>query len=370
MATVELQWTDNSGNEDGFNIFRSLTTSPSFPSDFSQISNVGTDVTTFTDSNAPDGQKVHYAVTAFNSVGQSSPTRQTAILLTASATDIDTAAGITQRNRSLTANAIDIDTATATTQRNRSLTGSAADIDTATGVRVPRRKLTANATDIDTATATAQRTRSLTANAADVDTTTATAQRTRSLTANAADIDTASGARVNQRKLTANAADIDSAIAGRFSFADVNDPVRVVADLLEIEPKQAYTITEKPTIKPYFDDAPAERGPGADQPPDIYVFSPTSATLDRHSMDDAQFNRSNTLQLIIMSLDEREVIDLAGDVVNILSKRLQDNDGITPFIDLAPTQVSDFREQKQSRVTDHFVTRVTVETTNLTDTGL
>lgn len=75
MATVELSWTDNASSEDGFYIYRSTTSSPSFPGDYSQIDSVGTDITTYSDSNAPDDTTVYYAVTAFNSNGESSATK-------------------------------------------------------------------------------------------------------------------------------------------------------------------------------------------------------------------------------------------------------------------------------------------------------
>jgi hypothetical protein len=148
----------------------------------------------------------------------------------------------------------------------------------------------------------------------------------------------------------------------------LNDPVEVIVQLLNIASDSSFS-TQRPQVKRYFDDSPSERGPGAGQPPVLYVWSPTSATLDRHSMDDQQFNRANTLQVLVMSLREEEAIALADDVVTILSQFLQDNRGTTPFNDLAPVQSSDFRRQTSARKTDHFVTRVTVETTNLPLTG-
>lgn len=75
MADVELSWTDNSSIEDGFRIYRSTASSPSFPGDFSQIDSVGTDTTKYTDYSAPGGTTVTYAVTAFhNTYGESGET--------------------------------------------------------------------------------------------------------------------------------------------------------------------------------------------------------------------------------------------------------------------------------------------------------
>lgn len=71
MATVQLSWTDNSDNEDGFRVYRSTTNSPSFPGDYTQIDTTAADTTTYTDSSAPTGVTVFYAVTAFNAAGES-----------------------------------------------------------------------------------------------------------------------------------------------------------------------------------------------------------------------------------------------------------------------------------------------------------
>jgi len=73
MATVKLSWTDNSDNEDGFRIYRSTISNPSFPSDYTEISTVSSNTTAYDDTNAPSGV-VHYSVTAFNTAGESSET--------------------------------------------------------------------------------------------------------------------------------------------------------------------------------------------------------------------------------------------------------------------------------------------------------
>jgi hypothetical protein len=153
------------------------------------------------------------------------------------------------------------------------------------------------------------------------------------------------------------------------SISSADSHVQVVIELLQAEPDTTWSISGSPRIRDFFDDASAEKGPGANQPPVIYVYSPTAATLERHSMDDAQFYRENTAQILIMSLSQSQVVDVQNDVINILSEYLQDNRNDTPFNDLAPTAAADNREQKEARLTDHFVAQVTVETRNLPLTG-
>ena len=74
MASVELNWTDNSSDETGFPIYRSTTSSPSFPADYTKIHTAAADATTWTDTSAPDGTTVYYAVTAENGDGESAET--------------------------------------------------------------------------------------------------------------------------------------------------------------------------------------------------------------------------------------------------------------------------------------------------------
>jgi len=68
---VNLYWTDNSTDEDGFRIYRTTISSPVFPGNFEQIDSVGADVTEYTDTDAPGGRRTTYAVVAYNAAGES-----------------------------------------------------------------------------------------------------------------------------------------------------------------------------------------------------------------------------------------------------------------------------------------------------------
>jgi len=65
-AQLNLTWTDNSTNEDGFKIERRTTGS------FVQIATVGPNITSYTDSNLTAGSIYCYQVRAFNASGESS----------------------------------------------------------------------------------------------------------------------------------------------------------------------------------------------------------------------------------------------------------------------------------------------------------
>jgi hypothetical protein len=62
MATVDITWTSSSDSHDGERVYRSTTSSSSFPSDYTQIADIAANTGSYTDSNAPDGDTVDYAV--------------------------------------------------------------------------------------------------------------------------------------------------------------------------------------------------------------------------------------------------------------------------------------------------------------------
>jgi hypothetical protein len=66
-AQLQLAWIDNSANEDGFKIERRIGTAGTFV----QIATVGSNVTSYTDSNLSDGTSYCYRVKAFNTAGDS-----------------------------------------------------------------------------------------------------------------------------------------------------------------------------------------------------------------------------------------------------------------------------------------------------------
>jgi hypothetical protein len=63
--STQLKWEDTSDNEEGFRIYRITAR------DTKKIAEVGPNVTTYVDQNAVSG--ACYAVSAFNSAGESSP---------------------------------------------------------------------------------------------------------------------------------------------------------------------------------------------------------------------------------------------------------------------------------------------------------
>jgi len=148
------------------------------------------------------------------------------------------------------------------------------------------------------------------------------------------------------------------------SVTSAEHHVQVIIDLLQNADATEWT-PATPTVKNYWDDAQSERGPGAGQPPILYVWSPTGSTLDRFSIDGDKFEREDAIEVQAWTLDATETRQLQGNVVDILSQYLDDNETETPYTDVAPVNTDDFREQKPARTTDHYVMSVEVETVDL-----
>jgi len=65
-AKINLTWTDNADNEDGFHIYRSTDDDNSAPLD-----TIGPDILTYDDFTAQSGNTYYYKVCAYNGDGES-----------------------------------------------------------------------------------------------------------------------------------------------------------------------------------------------------------------------------------------------------------------------------------------------------------
>jgi len=152
-----------------------------------------------------------------------------------------------------------------------------------------------------------------------------------------------------------------------------NKPHHVAATIDLLSQAADYNLwrtTQPPSIREYWADSQSEKGPGAGQPAICYVWSPTDSSLERFSVDDDELQESNNVQVQIWSLDEQEPVTLQSDVIDILSEYMDDNNTETPYSTVEPINKSDFREQKNARSTDYYITAVEIETEGLTEAGV
>jgi len=148
---------------------------------------------------------------------------------------------------------------------------------------------------------------------------------------------------------------------------DAGHHVEAVIELLRDEPDTSWSTP--PVVREYWSDAQSEKGPGADQPPVAYVWSPADSSLERYSVDE-EYRVNNTVEIQFWALDEQTPVALLNDAIAVLSQYLDDNKIDTPYTDIQPSTASDFREQKQARTTDHYLTSLQLDTDGLTTEGL
>ena len=333
-------------------------------------------------------------------------TTQAAVSDTTS-TDIDTTTSTLSRTRALVATGTDIDATSAVLTRIRALTTLDTDVesidsgdtltvnsgetldastienagtlsnqgttqtqdpvrtfdgDDASTQLTRERSLITTASDIDVSTAIANRVRALVASATDVDAAPIQLTRLRALTSTATDIDAADSTLLRERSLVAAGVDTDASIAPVLALVPV-DSERPVETVQEILANTGRWQNDSPDVQFYWESAQSERGNGADQPGDVYVWSPTGETHERFSLDnDAGLTDDSTdIEILVYSLDEFEVMEYAEDIAGVLEGYFDDNKDLTNFTTIEPVATRDYREQTNHRATDHYVAGVEVE---------
>ncbi len=89
-ASLRLGWSDNSSNESGFKIERRAA-----GGSYAQLTTVGANVTSYTDSGLTSGRTYCYIVRAFNSAGTSVPTKEACATTASTSTSSSTSSSTT-----------------------------------------------------------------------------------------------------------------------------------------------------------------------------------------------------------------------------------------------------------------------------------
>jgi hypothetical protein len=151
------------------------------------------------------------------------------------------------------------------------------------------------------------------------------------------------------------------------STTDAGHHVQDVINLLDAAASGEWT-NAVPTVENYWDVAQSEKGPGADQPAELYVWSPATSDLEQFSMDGEKDDRTDQIEVQVWSLDPTEARQYQTDAARILGEYIDDNAVETPYSTVKPTGLNDYREQKAARRTDHYILSVEVEPRGLADT--
>jgi len=262
-------------------------------------------------------------------------------LVIASGTTETVASGVTQDTATVS-NAGTFENAGTNTAGGQELTTLSTDIDTGTTNLLAGAFLTGSATDIDQGTTTLSVRLLLSGDATDNDQSTTLLSRVRELTGNATDSDSA----------TSEVVIIISLVSER-----AVDSIIEILDTPEISDYR----NQDPTVLNYWDRTQQERGQGAGQPAEIYVWETAGKSIERFSLDDDATHDTASVEALIYSLDEQAVIDYAEDARNNIEQFFDDNKNRTEWQTIEVTSVNDFREQTQHRSTDQYVVSLEIE---------
>jgi len=146
--------------------------------------------------------------------------------------------------------------------------------------------------------------------------------------------------------------------------------VEAIVDLLKNAASSVWSTTQDPNVFRWQAKSQQERGPGATQPPELYVWMPTSAPINRLTADNDLLEELPNIEIHVYTLTESDTSDLARDLISFFSDYMSDRENRTEYADIVPVNAEDFREQKLAQRTEHFVYTVEIEVTKLTDTGV
>ena len=104
--------------------------------------------------------------------------------------------------------------------------------------------------------------------------------------------------------------------------------------------------------------------------PALYVWQPIDSDISKFSIDGDHTNETNTIEVLIMTLEPLLSKEYQRDVIQILSQYYNDNEANTTFYEIAPQNKSDLRNEAISGTTDHYLAWVQIETNQFNPTGV
>lgn len=104
--------------------------------------------------------------------------------------------------------------------------------------------------------------------------------------------------------------------------------------------------------------------------PALYVWSPSESDRPAFAGEYDLIDERQFVGVSVWTTSEQDVVDYAGDVVDLLEEYGTDNEVRTAWVTIRPSSENDLRAEKVSRRTDHYQTVVNVDLRGLRSTGL
>jgi IS1 family transposase len=170
------------------------------------------------------------------------------------------------------------------------------------------------------------------------------------------------------RTLSGDATDRDSAefTLRNLIFVSSERAVDTISEILDRDEISDYR-NQDPTVLNYWDRTQQERGQGADQPAEIYLWEPAGEDIERFSLDNTSTQDTASVEALVYSLDEQEVVEYAEDARSNIEQFFDDNKQASEWQTIEVTSVNDLREQTQRRNTDQYVVSLEIELEKIND---
>jgi len=150
---------------------------------------------------------------------------------------------------------------------------------------------------------------------------------------------------------------------GSVTLINSFDPIAQIVSLLD--DTSIYQLDKPERIAPIWEYSHNDRVNFPD--PALYVYAPTEATVDKFAIDGDSINQTNTIEILIMTLDEFDTRGYQSDIVAGLTQFYDDNQTETAFHRFENITASDIRNEHITQQTDHYIASVTVEVQKFTD---
>lgn len=142
--------------------------------------------------------------------------------------------------------------------------------------------------------------------------------------------------------------------------------VETIVDLLDQSDATDWTNSKPSRIAQVNEYTHKGRSNFAD--PALYVWSPQTKTITKFSADGDHMLDDAFTEILVLTLDKTKSQEYARDTVQFLSQYYNASDD-TDFYTIAPTEMSDLRNEKTPRQTEHYLFSVQVEPRKLQPTG-
>lgn len=269
--------------------------------------------------------------------------------------DSDTATALLRIEKLLTANGVDTDDATGILTRLRTLLGEAEDADTTATTLELLRILAVEASDADEAPVDLFAGLLLAATATDGDVGEFDLFRSRLLNTNAADEDACVATTERVKFIAAEASDIDASQTKFLPLSDSTDARQAAKDILE--PAKGWP-NDPPGV--FFNEAISPKAKENATGTNIYLYE-TAGDIERFSADPKDLLEDTTIRVDIWSLDGQDTARAYRNrVLSIFQEYMNDNYTRTEFLNVEPSDSTDFRQAAIARQTNHYIHSVEI----------